>query len=113
MAALVSGLSKQEAAATVGVRPETVSRYLRDPCVRAALRDAQGDMLGDVVRTMTAGSRDMLDVLRGVAHDADMPPSVRVRAALGWLEQAWRARELVDLDARIRELEERMANDGG
>jgi FixJ family two-component response regulator len=45
VAALAAGLTKKEAAATIGIRPETVSRYLRDPYVCAALKEAQDQSL--------------------------------------------------------------------
>jgi len=105
VAALAAGLSKQEAAETVGVRPQTVSRYMRDPLVQAALRDAQGQVLGQVTRRMTGGANQALDTLQSIMADKTMPPAVRVRAALGWLAEAWRARELNDLEARVAALE--------
>ena len=113
IAALVAGLSKQEAAESAGVRPATVSRYLRQPRFRAALREAQDDALGSVTREMTAGASDMLEVLQSVAQDATMPPAVRVRASLGWLAQVWRAVELHDLALRLDELERILAADDG
>ncbi len=108
VAALAAGLTKKEAAATVGVRPETVSRYLRDPQVCAAIKEAQDQSLAQITRRMGAGSNTALDVLQAVMADAAMAPAVRVRAALGWLEQAWKARELSELTERVSELERRL-----
>lgn len=108
VAALAAGLSKQEAAQTVGIRPQTVSRYLRNPLVRVALKDAQSESLGQVTRRMNQGCNRALDILQRVMADGEMPPAVRVRAALGWLEQAWKARELHELSERIGELERRI-----
>ena len=109
VAALVSGLSKQEAAATVGVRPQTVSRYMREPLFRAALAEAQDQGLGQVTRRMSAGATTALDVLHQVMKDSAMPSAVRVRAALGWLDHAWKARELNEITERIGELERRVS----
>lgn len=108
VAALASGLSKTDAAASVGIRPETLSRYLRDPHVRDALVKAQDEAFSQLSRRMNANSNQMLDVLIGIAQSDDMPPSVRVRAALGWLDGAWKAWELLTLTRRVRSLEERV-----
>jgi hypothetical protein len=43
-----------------------------------------------------------------VGKDTAQPASVRIRAAQVWLEQAWRARELVEFGERLRVLEERI-----
>ena len=107
---LVRGLSKQATAETVGVQPSTISRYMRDAKFVASLREAQSQALGEVGRSLVAGSRAMLAVLAKMAADETTPSSVRVRAALGWLAQVWRAVELGDLAQRIAALEETVNN---
>ena len=103
---LVRGLSQEEAAEALEVTARTVRRYLAEPTFRVALAEAQDEALGRVARRMTAGASEMLDVLESVACDGGMPPTVRVRAALGWLAQLWRAKELQELAERVRALEE-------
>lgn len=85
---------------------------MADPKVRAALAEAQTDALGGVVRAMNAGSADALGVLRVVMHDKAHPAGVRVRAATVWLDQAFKARELVDLEQRVAILEARITAGG-
>lgn len=108
VAALASGLTKTEAAATLGLGQRTVQRYLNRPEVRLALKAAQDDTLAEVARKMNAGGLTALGVLEQVMGDKTMPPTVRVRAALGWLDVAFRAKELYDLAERIASLEERL-----
>jgi transposase-like protein len=105
VAALASGLDKQGAAAVVGIRPETVSRWLRLAAFRDGLRDAGDETLATVTRRLTGGAGDMLSVLESIAKDKGQPAAVRVRAALGWLERTERAMELHELAERIAELE--------
>ena len=105
IAALVSGLSKSEVAQTIGIRPETLSRYLQQPAFRLALAQASDQSLAEVSRTMLSGAGQMLGVLREVATDKGMAPAVRVRACLGWLDQMVKVRELTDLAGRIQVLE--------
>ncbi len=111
--ALVAGQTKREAAIAGGVQPATVGRWLRDPLFRAALAEAQGQVLGDTTRRMASGARDMLTVLDAVAQDKGVSPGVRVRAALGWLGHLWRAQELHELAERIAALEARMGDRSG
>jgi len=103
---LAKGLSKAQAAEATGIRPETISRYMRNPHFVSALRAAQDATLGQVTRRMNAGASEMLDVLVEIATDAAQSPHVRARAALGWLAQLWRAIELHDLAERVAALEE-------
>lgn len=105
IAGLVSGLDKAEVAETLGIRPQTLSRWLRQPLFRHELAQAQDAAVGDVTRRISAGAGDMLAVLSAVAQDKAMPPAVRVRAALGWLAQVWKARELGELTERLAALE--------
>ena len=103
--ALVAGQNKAQAAESAGVKPWTVSRYLRSPVFVAALRKAQDEALGGVTGKMRAGADTMLAVLEALATDTDVAAGVRVRAALGWLAQLWRALELQDLSERVANLE--------
>ena len=109
---LASGLTQAEAAQELGITKRTANRYMQDPRVRHALSQAQDLALGDVCRRMSAGASNMLDVLQAVANDSTMPASVRVRAALGWLDVLFKARELLELTARVQAIEERLSNGG-
>lgn len=110
LAAIAAGLSQVDAAKATGISCPTVSRYVADPVFQAALRDAQDATLGQITLRMTDGSNAALDLLQSVMADQGIAPAVRVRAALGWLDAAWKARELHDIEQRIAELERR-AND--
>lgn len=103
---LVQGKAKTRVAGELGIRRETITRYLRNPHFVAALRQAQDEALAGVTRRMRAGADTMLAVLATVATDKKESTHVRVRAALGWLAQLWRALELQDLSERVAKLEE-------
>jgi hypothetical protein len=111
VAARAQGMTLDTAASHIGVSARQVRRYSGDPLVKAAVVEAQAEALGDVVRAMTAGSRNALSVLASVMNDKRAADSVRVRAAMGWLEIAFRARELIDLEQRLTELERRVNHD--
>jgi len=105
LGALVTGATQEAAAAAAGVTGRTVRRYLSEPLFQAELRRQQDEALGVITRRLQHGANLMMDVLEEVATDRRMSPAVRVRAALGWLSEAWRARELEDLAARVALLE--------
>ena len=111
--ALAEGKTKREASVAAGVQPCTLSRWMREKLFRAALAQAQGEVLGYVVRRMGGAAGDMLVVLEAIAADKNMAAATRVRAALGWLTQLWRAEELHELAARIEALESRMRERDG
>lgn len=106
--ALVEGQSKSEACVAAGVQPCTLSRWMRDSLFKAALAEAQGEVLGDVSRRMASGACDMLAVLESIAKDKTLQAGVRARAALGWLSQLWKAEELYELAQRVAAIEERL-----
>lgn len=111
VAALASGKSGRDAARAIGMSERQFWRHMENPLVRAALVAAQDEALGDVVRQMNAGAADALEVLREVMADKRQPAGVRVRAAAIWLEQGFRAREMLDLATRLTVLEEAIGND--
>jgi len=109
--ALVTGATQADAASAAGVTERTIRRYLGEPVFVLALRQAQDVALGGVTRKMASGASDALDVLMVVMADEYVPAAVRVRAALGWLNTLWKARELADLAERITALEREIENE--
>jgi hypothetical protein len=110
--AMVAGRVPVDAGVAAGISERTVRRYMALPKVRVAIRQAQDDALGDVVRSLNAGARPILAVLLSLARDADTPAGVRVSACRAWLDVAFKARELLDLTERVNELEIRLKEGG-
>ena len=113
IAAIVSGLTHEEAAETLGVTTRTCTRYAGDPLVKAALSGAMDATFGQVTTRMASGTNQALDVLRGIMTEETVSASVRVRAAVAWLDAAPMWREAVDLVDRVTALEQQIKNDGG
>ena len=105
--AIVAGMTHAEAAATVGVTARTATRYMGDPLVKAALSEVMDATFGQVTQRMAGGTNEALDVLRGIMADVAVSASVRVRAAVAWLDAAPKWREAVDLVDRVTALEQR------
>lgn len=89
----------------MGLTRRQVGRALDSPFVQMALRRIRDDALADTVRRLNVGSAEMLDLLVAVARDPTTPAGVRVRCVEIWLNVQFRAGELVDLVARVSELE--------
>ncbi len=108
VAAMAAGMTQAEAAARLGVLPRTCRRWYADPLVRAAIVATLDENLGHLMRRMSAGTEEALEVLGEVMRDGTMLGSVRIRAAQVWLDTSFRVRELLDLAARVTALEEAM-----
>jgi hypothetical protein len=101
----------QTAAVEAGVGERTLHTWLRDANFQAVLRAAEADALTLAVRRLAGASGLALDVVIGIM-EGSAPPAVRLRAALGLLDQLIKLRQFVDLEDRIAMLEERIQNEG-
>ena len=79
---LVGGAKKQEAAAAVGVEPETVSRWQRDPEFEAALNLARKDAYEASIQRLRRLQYRALDELEQQFTDVELEPKERRRLAL-------------------------------
>ena len=103
--ALLAGASRSAAAAAAGVSERTLRRWSHEETFQAALRQAQGRAFDAALGELRGSALDGVRVLREVATDATAPHAARVTAARALLEEARRAVELDDLEARIVTLE--------
>ena len=104
IAALLSQPTLSAAAKQVGVSRDAVYRWLKEPDFAAALVAAESEHLQSVQRGMLAASERALVVLGNLLVSES--ESIRLRAALGILEQVIRLRQLIDFDARLTALEQ-------
>jgi hypothetical protein len=103
--ALLKSTTVAEAAQLADLGERTLYRYLTDPDFDAALRNRQTRVVSETVAALIGGSGEALDVLKDVMNDPEASPSVRTRAALGWLREQWKAVELSVVLARLEALE--------
>jgi hypothetical protein len=97
------------AAATAAQVPESIARrWLKQPTFLHAYRDARRQQVEQgIAIVQTATSAAVTTLLHNLREDA--PPAVQVRAALGILEHAGKAVELLDLVERVEALERMLA----
>jgi hypothetical protein len=110
--ALMSEPSIKAAAKKSGVGFATLRRWLQDPAFNAALRDARSQVFERTMVTLAAAAETAVEVLREVmtnqaAAESDSA-SVRVRAARVALGAMLRSHDLVEIEQRLKALEERL-----
>jgi hypothetical protein len=97
--------SQEAACAAAGVPVRTLQNWLRDPDFLAALRQAEGNAIGEATRRLVMAAPTAVAVVVNVMTAKDSPPNVRLRAAGQVLDTLVRLRELNDYDQRLRQLE--------
>lgn len=96
-----------QAAKAAGVSETTLYRWMHEPDFSAALADAQGQAIGEAVRSLTALSQRAIAVVHSVLNDVNASPSARLRAATVALEMLLRLKDSHDFEVRLRALESR------
>ena len=102
--ALLTCCDTSQAAEAAGVSRETVYRWMREPAFREALQEATREALEglsrELVRLGVKAVQALVEVLDGPEAAA-----ARVRAADVILGRLLQARELIDMETRLAELE--------
>ncbi len=109
VAALATGATQAEAARVAGVSERTVRRRLEETSFAdrvAAERRAVATRTAARITALASG--DAVAVLRELMVDANVAPSVRLRAALGALNVAPAWRDKGELEAAVAALEARL-----
>ena len=105
IAALLTQRNAEEAARVAKVGVRTLYRWQKDPEFDAAYRAARRAVFGQTVARLQQGSSAAATTLLKVMVDSNTPASTRVRAAECVINQATKAIELEDIQARLSELE--------
>ena len=110
ISALLSCPSIEAAAEQAGVSAATLRRWLADAEFKARYREARRQVVEQAVSGLQQAAGEAVAVLSTIAGDAAQPAGARVSAARTILDQAFRGMEVLDLAARIEQLER--AQDG-
>jgi thioredoxin-like negative regulator of GroEL len=103
--ALLSQRSVEDAARSASIPSRTLYRWLKEPEFKAACREARRDSFGQASARLQQMSTAAASVLGKIMADPNAPAASRVRAALAIFEQAAKAIEIEDLEARLAALE--------
>jgi hypothetical protein len=107
IAALLTEPTQELAAEKAGIAARTLQRWLLLPDFQAAYREAQHHGFEVALSKLEAATGKAVDKL--VDELAGAKASDRIRAAVAILEHAFRAKDLVEHETRIAELERILA----
>ena len=107
IAALLSERDIKAAAEAAKVGYRTLLRWLDDPDFRAALVQAERDLVDGTTRRLVAGQDKALDVLDNVMDG--LKDTDRRQAAQAWLDYTLKYKDL-DIEARVIALEKAVNN---
>ncbi len=96
----------KKAAELAGVAEVTLWRWLQLPMFQQRYRAARRQLVETAIAQLQSDCTIAVRVLRDVAEDKDAPASSRVAAAKTIIEQSVSAIQLMDLEERLKELEE-------
>jgi hypothetical protein len=103
IAALLTQPSLAKAAEAAGVAEATLNRWLRVPGFALAYRQAREDALAQTLSLLhKATSGAVATLMRNMKCGT---PAVEVRAAIGILDQTMKAREALEVEARLTDIE--------
>ncbi len=109
IAALLTAATLPEAAQACGVSEVTLWRWLQVPAFTTAYRAARTTLLETAITDLQRSCGKAAKVLVTIMEDTSMPPSSRVTAAVKVLEMTLKAREVFEIEERLRALEEHLA----
>jgi hypothetical protein len=109
IAALLSQRNMEEAARVVGIAAKTLSRWLKLPEFKEAYRQARAEAMSQSTARLQQAAGPAVSTLLKIMINPDAPASSRVRAAQCVLERAQKAYETDDLEARLAQIEKRVA----
>jgi hypothetical protein len=108
--AIVENKTARDAAKACGAAESTIYKYMQDPVIMAEVRAYEKQIRDTVGYRLASGSNEMLDIIEGVAKgkiiDTDnVRASVRLRAAIAWLDNLYRTQDMTEIELRLTALE--------
>jgi len=103
--ALLSQRNIDEAAKAVGIAPNTLMKWMKDPGFQNAYRDARRQAFGQCVARLQQAASAATTTLLRILVDPNAPASVRARVADSIIGHATKAIEVEDIQERLTALE--------
>ena len=105
IAALLTQRNIDEASKAVGIAPNTLLKWMKQPEFDTAYREARRATFRQSVARLQQASGAAVSTLLKIMVDATAPHSTRVRAADSVLDHAAKAIEIEDIEGRLSNLE--------
>ena len=103
--ALLTQRNLEEAARAVGIAPNTLLRWIKEPEFTKSYREAKRAAYGQALARLQQGTSAAATTLLKMLIDPNIPASVRVRAAEAIFNHSAKAIEIEDIEARVTALE--------
>ena len=105
IAALLTQRNIEESAKAIGIVPNTLLKWMKDPQFDTAYREARRAAFRQSIARLQQASSAAVTTLLKLMVEPGPPASVKARAADSVLDHAAKAIELEDIEARVAELE--------
>lgn len=105
VAAIVAARDLREAAKQCNVAERTLWRWCELEPFKLALAEAEANLIDFAMRRTLQLQELAIDTIAAILADTSTPAGIRLRAALGVLEQSVKLRELRNLEVRLLALE--------
>ena len=109
---LLTGKSLKEAAANVGISTRQAQRIRSTDGFQRAFSEAKTEMLSAAVGALHSHAMKFVTTLSEVASDEKARGHERVSASREGLTALFKARELLEIEGRLKRLEELASGDG-
>ena len=106
--ALLREPTTKAAAKAAGVGEAPLWRWLNEPGFAATYRAARARLVEGTLTALQGAGVSAVELLCAVIKDADAPVSVRVSAAKIVLDAGFRAKQEIENDERLRDIERRL-----
>lgn len=113
LAALLTQLTKEKAAAAAVISVSTLKRYLSDSDFQAAYKTALSDLVADASSQARQSMEPALAALRQIVEDRGENAQARISAARSLLEFGLKLTEIADVLQRLDALEKNIMDGGG
>ena len=110
IAALLSHRSIEDAAREVGISPNTLARWMKEPEFKAKSREARRTVFSQAIGRLEDAAGAAATTILKIMLDPNAPAPTRLRAAEVVLEQAAQADEIENIAARVETLERAAAS---
>jgi len=105
LSALLKGCSVAESSQLAKVTPRTLNRWMAEPGYVTELRQAEGELISEAIRSLIVDMSANHAVLRKVRDDPRTAGYVRIRAAAELDNSLLRWRELQNVEERLARIE--------
>ena len=105
LAALLAGMTQEDAAAAAGVAYSTIRRWLDDPVFGGELERQSSAAVMDAARRLTGAMQTAIDVFDDMMTSPESSPALKLRAANYTVQHGLKLLEVAEILTRLDAIE--------